>query len=90
VRNGADHVRWPSAGDAPRKSDQPSTFTIWLTATFGADLAFAVTYVGGSYGPLRGQGFMQREQKNILPLNAILRRNRTEARLLQLLRTLTI
>lgn len=59
-----------SAPDAPRKSDQPPTFTIWLTATFGADLAFAVTCVRGSDGALRGQGFLQREQKNIPLLNA--------------------
>ena len=59
-----------SAPDAPRKSDQPPTFTVWLTATFGADLAFAVTCVRGSDGALRGQGFLQREQKNIPLLNA--------------------
>jgi hypothetical protein len=56
----------------PRQSDQPSTFTIWLTATFGADLAFAVTCVRDSAGVLRGQGFLQRNQKNIPLLDAVI------------------
>ncbi len=60
-------------GGAPaRTSNEPPTFAIWLTSTFGADLAFAVTCGSASDGAIRGQGFLQRNRVNIPLLDAVI------------------
>lgn len=58
---------WQSSSAEPAASPSEAaagqrTFTMWLTATFGADLAFAVTAVPGRTA---GGGFLMRDGQNL-------------------------
>lgn len=46
-----------------KRSSEPALFNVWLAATFGADLAFALTGMRDAGGTIRGEGFLQRGGK---------------------------